>query len=155
MYVPCTTCLHILVAHPCLLLFIKSTVYCPAHFILLHILFFFILIFLFYLYLCIFSCVVLQIIALSIEWTWPDFIVCIIEYVTNKTLTLESLWSVTSGLCIDNIPEVAKTKVSKPKRYSLSKLRLCRPNVHAKKEGMVSVTVVVLMQSCQGDAVCF
>ncbi len=36
-----------------------------------------------------------------------------------------SLWSVTSWLCIDTIPEVAKTKVSKPKRYSLSKLRLC------------------------------
>ncbi len=35
-----------------------------------------------------------------------------------------SLWSVTSCLCIDKIPEVAKTKVSKPKRYSLSKLRL-------------------------------
>ncbi len=34
------------------------------------------------------------------------------------------LWSVTSWLCIDKIPEVAKTKVSKPKRYSLSKLRL-------------------------------
>ncbi len=28
-------------------------------------------------------------------------------------------------LCIDKFPEVAKTKVSKPKRYSLSKLRLC------------------------------
>ncbi len=36
-----------------------------------------------------------------------------------------SLWSVTSCSCIDKIPEVAKTKVSKPKRYSLSKLRLC------------------------------
>ncbi len=36
-----------------------------------------------------------------------------------------SLWSVTSCLCLDMIPEVAKTKVSKPKRYSLSKLRLC------------------------------
>ncbi len=36
-----------------------------------------------------------------------------------------SLWSVTSCLCIEKIPdEVAKTKVSKPKRYSLSKLRL-------------------------------
>ncbi len=31
-----------------------------------------------------------------------------------------SLWSVTSWLCIDKIPEVAKTKVSKPKRCSLS-----------------------------------
>ncbi len=38
---------------------------------------------------------------------------------------LLSLWSVTSCLCIDKIPEVAKTKVSKPKRYYLSKLRLC------------------------------
>ncbi len=36
-----------------------------------------------------------------------------------------SLWSVSSCSCIDKIPEVAKTKVSKPKRYSLSKLRLC------------------------------
>ncbi len=29
-----------------------------------------------------------------------------------------SLWSVTSCSCIDKIPKVAKTKVSKPKRYS-------------------------------------
>ncbi len=36
-----------------------------------------------------------------------------------------SLWSVSSGLCIDKTPEVAKNKVSKPKRYSLSKLRFC------------------------------
>ncbi len=36
-----------------------------------------------------------------------------------------SLWSVISWFCIDKIPEVAKTKVSKPKRYSLSKLRFC------------------------------
>ncbi len=35
-----------------------------------------------------------------------------------------SLWSATSCLCIDKIPEVAKTKVSKPKRYYLEKLRL-------------------------------
>ncbi len=39
-----------------------------------------------------------------------------------------SLWSITSWLCIDTIPEAgrtkARTKVSKPKRYSLSKLRL-------------------------------
>ncbi len=31
----------------------------------------------------------------------------------------------------------------------------CHPNVHIKKEGVVSVTAVVLMQPCQGDAVCF
>ncbi len=30
-----------------------------------------------------------------------------------------SLWGVTSCLCIDKIPEFAKTKVSKPKRSSL------------------------------------
>ncbi len=38
-----------------------------------------------------------------------------------------SFWSVTSCSCIDEIPKVAKTKVSNPKRYSLQKLRL----VHA------------------------
>ncbi len=35
-----------------------------------------------------------------------------------------SLWSVTSCSCIDEIPKFAKAKVSNPKRYSLSKLRL-------------------------------
>ncbi len=40
---------------------------------------------------------------------------------------LFSLWSVTSWLCIDKIPEVAKTKVSKPKRYSWSKSRPATP----------------------------
>ncbi len=72
-----------------LLLFIKSTVYCIAHFILLHILFFFI----FYLYLYIFSCVVLHI--LHCPLIRPDLIYislliifCTIEYVTNKTLNL-------------------------------------------------------------------
>ncbi len=47
-----------------------------------------------------------------------------------------SLWSVTSRLCIDKIPEVAKTKVSKPKRYSLSKLRL----VHAQTRPHMSTS---------------
>ncbi len=37
---------------------------------------------------------------------------------------LLSLWSVTSSLCIDKIPEVTKTKVLNLKRYSLSKSRL-------------------------------
>ncbi len=48
-----------------------------------------------------------------------------------------SLWIVTSWWCIDEIPEATKTKVSKPNKYSLSKLRLPRPpktaHVHAKK----------------------
>ncbi len=38
-----------------------------------------------------------------------------------------------ADLCIDKIPEVTKTKVSKPKRYSLSKLRLC----HAPLERLI------------------
>ncbi len=71
------SCLHILLAHPCLYYYlfysIKSTVYCPAHSLLLYILsymlFFFTLIFSFiffsYQYLCIFC--VLHIIALSME----------------------------------------------------------------------------------------
>ncbi len=82
-------------------------------------------------------------------------------------------------LCIDKIPEVAKTKVSNPKRYSLSKLRLVllkrliqtrptclhhgvgrfakhRPNVYAMKEGGAIILSVVLLlppASCSGDAV--
>ncbi len=91
---------------------------------------------------------------------------------------LLSLWRVTSGLWIDKIPEVAKTKVSKPKINSYIKVKtLPRPpktanlntpphvyimvwedlqfhqNVHAKKVGVVSVTAVVLMQFCRGEAV--
>ncbi len=51
MFIPCTTCLHIILAHPCLYYnFFKSTVYCPAHFILLHILFFFIFILIIFIY---------------------------------------------------------------------------------------------------------
>ncbi len=78
-----------------ILLFIKSRVYCPAHFILLHMLFFIIfssyLFYFFNLYLCIFSCVVLHI--LHCPLSGPDLtyitlliIFCIIEYVTNKNL---------------------------------------------------------------------
>ncbi len=92
-----------------------------------------------------------------------------------------SLWSVTSCLCIDKIPEVAKTKVSKPKRYSLLNLRLDHaplkrliqtrptclrhdvgrfakhcPNVYAKKGGVIFILAVVLLlplAPCPGDAV--
>ncbi len=79
-----------------LLLFIKSTVFCIAHFILLHILLFMFSYYIFfYLYLYIFSCVVLHI--LHCPLSGPDLIYisltiifCIIEYVTNKkTLNLE------------------------------------------------------------------
>ncbi len=88
-----------------------------------------------------------------------------------------SLWSVTSCSCRDKIPEVAKTKVSKPKRYSLSKLRFCHapktahsntPHMSTSRWGNICVmppkcwrkerrrgfsNAVVLMQPCQRDAV--
>ncbi len=38
-----------------------------------------------------------------------------------------SIWIVTSWLCIDKNHKIAKTKVSKPKRYSLSVTTLPRP----------------------------
>ncbi len=69
-YIPCTTCLHIPLAHPCLYYYLLSLQY-PAHFILLHF-FIFSIFFIFYLYLYIFSWVCVTIIALSIEQTWPD-----------------------------------------------------------------------------------
>ncbi len=80
-----------------ILLFIKSTVYCPAHCILLHILLFIFSYYfgIFYLCLCLSSCVVLHI--LHCPLSGPDLtyislliIFCIIEYVTNKkTLDLD------------------------------------------------------------------
>ncbi len=57
---------------------------------------------------------------------------------------LLSLWRVTSCLCIDKIPEVAKTKVSKPKRYSLSKLRLC----HAPLKRLIKTRPHMSMSGC-------
>ncbi len=97
-----------------------------------------------------------------------------------RFLSFLSLWTVSSWLWINKIPEVAKTKASKPKRYSLSKLRLghaplkrliqtrsaClhhdvgrfakhHPNIHAKKEGVTFVLAVVLLlppAPCHGGA---
>ncbi len=74
-----------------ILLFIKSTVCCPAHFILLHILFLFIFSYLFfvptlmYILLC---CVTYNCTVHWADLTYSSLliIVCIIEYVTNKTL---------------------------------------------------------------------
>ncbi len=90
-------------------------------------------------------------------------------------------FQVTSSWCIDKIPEVAKTKVLKRKKYSLSKLRLCHAllngsfkhtptclhhnvgrfakhcsNVYAKTEGGTIILAVVLLpppEPCPGDAV--
>ncbi len=51
-----------------------------------------------------------------------------------------SLWSVTSCLCMDKIPEVAKTKVSTPKRYSLYKTR---PHPHKTAHSNTHVYITV------------
>ncbi len=88
-------------------------------------------------------------------------------------------WSVTSCSCIDKIPKVAmaslkpkeiffkkvKTRPHPPKRLIQTRPHMStsrcgnscvmHPNVHLKKEAVVSLTAVVLMQPCQGDAVCF
>ncbi len=56
-----------------------------------------------------------------------------------------SLWSVASCLCIDEITEVAKTKVSKPKRYSLSKLGLC----HALLKRLIQTRPHVYVTMCK------
>ncbi len=82
-----------------ILLFIKFTVYCPAHFILLHILFFLIkkkkyIYIYFFTYIYVYSLVLSHI--LHCPLSEPDLIYislliifCIIEYVTNKTLNLK------------------------------------------------------------------
>ncbi len=49
---------------------------------------------------------------------------------------------------IDKIPDVAKTKVSKPKRYSLSKLRLC----HAPKTAHSDTPITARSRGAEGAA---
>ncbi len=96
-YIPRTTCLHILLAHPCLYYYLLSPQYTVLH-ILFYCTFYSLfcrLIFLFfYLYLCLSSCVVLYI--LHCPLSVPDLtyislliIFCIIEYGTNKNLDID------------------------------------------------------------------
>ncbi len=59
MYIPGTTCLHILLAHPCLYYYLLSAQYTVLHILFLPILY-------------IFSCVMFHFFALSIERTCPD-----------------------------------------------------------------------------------
>ncbi len=90
MYIPGTTCLHILLAHPCSYYYLLSSQYTVLHIVFyctVHSLFY--LLILFYLYLYILYCVVLHI--LHCPLSGPDLIYmslliifCIIEYVTNK-----------------------------------------------------------------------
>ncbi len=59
-----------------------------------------------------------------------------------------SLWSVTSCLCIDEITKVANTKFSNSKPphvyWNVEIFAYCHPNVHTKKQGVVSVTAVAM-----------
>ncbi len=101
----------------------------------------------------------------------------VIKGVIRCDFEFSFLKSVISRLCIDNIPDVTKTKVSKPKRYSLSKQRLPKtahsntpprlrhcvgrfskhhPNVNTMKEGGAIILAVVLLlppAPCRGDVV--
>ncbi len=84
---------------------------------------------------------------------------------TGRFQVVLSLWSVTSCLCIDKIPEVAKTEVSKPKRYSLSKWRLCHvplkwliqthPHMSTSRCRNICVWCGFSKQPCQGEPVYF
>ncbi len=79
-----------------------------------------------------------------------------------------TLFWVLQADCAYKIPEVAKTKVSKPKRYLLSKLRFCHAPLKRLNQTcshmstswcgnicirVVSVTTVMLKQPSQGEAV--
>ncbi len=88
MYIPCTTCLHIPAYS--ILLFIKYTVYCPAHCILLHILLFFTSFFS-YLYLFKFSCVTYNRTVHGADLTYISLLLifCIIMYAMNKILKMQ------------------------------------------------------------------
>ncbi len=73
-YITGTTCLHILLAHPCLYYYLLSPQYTVLH-ILFYCTFyslFFLYLFYYYLHLYIFSCVMFHFFALSIERTCPD-----------------------------------------------------------------------------------
>ncbi len=63
--------------------------------------------------------------ALSIRYFFIYLYKCVIKGVIRCDFRFSFLKSVISRLCIDKILDVTKTKVSKPKRFSLSKLRLC------------------------------
>ncbi len=88
-YIPCTTCLHIPLAHPCLYYYLLSPQYCTFYFIAHFTLYVFLL---FFTYIYIYTRVVLHI--LHCPLSGPDLayislliIFCIIEYVMNtKTL---------------------------------------------------------------------
>ncbi len=95
MYIPGTTCLHILLAHPCLYYYLLSPQYTAFYFIAHFTPYFFLFLFYFFTYIYIYS-LVLGFIFLHCSLSGPVLIYislliisCIIEYVTNKrTLNL-------------------------------------------------------------------
>ncbi len=112
MYIPCTTCLHILLAHPCYYYYLLSLQYAVLHilfnctFCLIFYYFyticnFFYFIFYFicfpYLYLCIFSCVFVtyNCTVHRADLTYISLLVifCIIIYVTNTNLESLELYT--------------------------------------------------------------
>ncbi len=91
MYIPCTTCLHMLLAHSCLYYYLLSVQYTVLHIILFFILFYFLfLLFISHTYIYVYAFVfVFHIIALSMEWTWPTFhclLYSVLLWRTNKNL---------------------------------------------------------------------
>ncbi len=102
-YIPGTTCLHILLAHPCLyyyLLSLQYTVlhilfYCTFYSSFFYSYFLFFTLFFSYLYLCIFSCVCIpyNCTVHGADLTYISLLVtfCIIVYVTNKSWILNLL----------------------------------------------------------------
>ncbi len=96
MFIPGTTCLHILLAHSCLYYYLLSLQYTVLHIILLHILFSILLFSIFdysffsYLYLCLLSCVCISynctVHGADLTYISLLIIFCIIVYVTNKYL---------------------------------------------------------------------
>ncbi len=124
MYIPGTTCLHIPLAHSCLYYFIKSSVYCFAHFILLHIFTLYCL-FLFN-FLPIFIYILVLLLFLHCPLSGPDLIYislliifCIIEHVTNKQ-NLEP-WTCSNGMAW-------RAEAASHKLYKHCQLDLTRTN---------------------------
>ncbi len=87
MFIPCTTCLHILLAHPCLYYYLLSLQYTVLHILLFFIFYSSLLIFLpkfMYILLC---CVTYNCTVHWADLTYISLLIifCIMEYVTNKT----------------------------------------------------------------------
>ncbi len=131
MYIPCTTCLHILLAQSCLYYYLLSLQYTVLHifystfyiifyyFLFCILTFYFLLHFFPYLYLCIFSCFYISynytVHGADLTYISLLIIFCIIVYVTNKTLNLEC-----KGVAVCCAVFSAKSKATVEGNMSLS-----------------------------------